>query len=93
MEDGVAKLLDGTGFAGSVCTADRLIKTMITIGDATVEQAVKMASANPARVMGIADRKGTLEVGKDADIVVFEVKDESVNVAATIVGGRMVYKA
>ena len=93
VEDGVAKLLDGTGFAGSVCTADRLIKTMITIGDATVEQAVKMASANPARVMGIADRKGTLEVGKDADIVVFEVKDESVNVAATIVGGRMVYKA
>lgn len=93
VEDGVAKLLDGSGFAGSVCTTDRLIKTMITIGGATVEQAVKMASANPARVMGIADRKGTLEVGKDADIVIFEVKDDSVNVAATIVGGRMVYKA
>ena len=94
VEDGVAKLMDGSGFAGSVCTTDRLIKTMITIGDATVEQAVKMASANPARVMGIADRKGTLEVGKDADIVIFDVQDDkSVNVAATIVGGRMVYKA
>ena len=93
VEDGVAKLMDGSGFAGSVCTTDRLIKTMITIGGATVEQAVKMASANPARVMGIADRKGTLEVGKDADIVIFDVKDDSVNVAATIVGGRMVYKA
>ena len=93
VEDGVAKLMDGSGFAGSVCTTDRLIKTMITIGGATVEQAVKMASANPARVMGIADRKGTLEVGKDADIVIFDVKDDNVTVAATIVGGRMVYKA
>lgn len=93
VEDGVAKLMDGSGFAGSVCTTDRLIKTMITIGGATVEQAVKMASANPARVMGIADRKGTLEIGKDADIVIFDVKDDNVNVAATIVEGRMVFKA
>ena len=88
IENGVAKLLDGSGFAGSVCTADRLVRTMITIGGVTMEQAVKMASANPARVMGILDRKGTLEVGKDADIVIF---DDNVNVAATIVRGRKVY--
>lgn len=89
IENGVAKLLDGSGFAGSVCTADRLVRTMITIGGVTLEQAVKMASANPARVMGILDRKGTLEVGKDADIVIF---DDNVNVAATIVCGRKVYE-
>lgn len=89
VENGVAKLLDRSGFAGSVCTADRLIRTMITIGGVTMEQAVKMASANPARVMRIADRKGTLEVGKDADIVIF---DDNVNVAATIVCGRKVYE-
>lgn len=88
IENGVAKLLDGSGFAGSVCTADRLIRTMITIGGVTMEQAVKMASANPARVMGILDRKGTLEIGKDADIVIF---DDNVNVAATIVRGRKVF--
>ena len=88
IENGVAKLLDGSGFAGSVCTADRLVRTMITIGGVTMEQAVRMASANPARVMGVLERKGTLEVGKDADIVIF---DDNVNVAATIVCGRKVY--
>lgn len=88
IEDGVAKLMDRSGFAGSVCTADRLIRTMTTIGGCTLEQAVKMASYNPARVMGIADRKGSLEVGKDADIVIF---NDYIDVAKTIVGGRVIY--
>lgn len=89
VENGVAKLLDGSGFAGSVCTADRLIRTMITIGGCTLEQAVQMASLNPARVMGVADRKGSLEAGKDADIVIF---GDNVEVFATIVSGRKVYQ-
>ena len=80
--------MDLSGFAGSVCTTDRLIRTMTTLAGVTVEQAVKMASYNPARVMGIADRKGSLEVGKDADIVIF---NDNVDVAATMVGGRVVY--
>ena len=89
VENGVAKLLDRSGFAGSVCTADRLIRTMITIGGCTLEQAVQMASLNPARVMGVADRKGSLEAGKDADIVIF---GDNVEVFATIVSGRKVYQ-
>lgn len=89
IEGGVARLMDRSGFAGSVCTADRLVRTMITIGGCTLEQAVKMVSANPARVMHVADRKGTLELGKDADIVIF---DDYINVAATIVCGRKVYE-
>lgn len=89
IEGGVARLMDRSGFAGSVCTTDRLVRTMITIGGCTLEQAVKMASANPARVMHVADRKGSLEVGKDADIVIF---DDDINVAATIVCGRKVYE-
>ena len=88
IEGGVARLMDRSGFAGSVCTTDRLVRTMISIGGCTLEQAVKMASFNPARVMGVSDRKGSLEVGKDADIVIF---DDNINVAATIVGGRKVY--
>lgn len=88
IEGGVARLMDRSGFAGSVCTTDRLVRTMISIGGCTLEQAVKMASFNPARVMGVSDRKGSLEVGKDADIVLF---DDNINVAATIVGGRKVY--
>ena len=89
VENGVAKLLDRSGFAGSVCTADRLIRTMITIGGCTLQQAVQMASLNPARVMGVADRKGSLEAGKDADIVIF---GDNVEVFATIVSGRKVYQ-
>ena len=90
IEGGVARLMDRSGFAGSVCTTDRLIRTMTTIGGCTLEQAVQMASLNPARVMGIADCKGSLEAGKDADIVIF---GEDVVVHATIVGGRKVYQA
>lgn len=89
VENGVAKLLDRSGFAGSVCTADRLVRTMVTIGGCTLEQAVHMVSLNPARVMGVADRKGSLEVGKDADIVIF---GDNVEVFATIVSGRKVYQ-
>ena len=88
IEDGVAKLKDRSGFAGSVCTTDRLIRTMTSLAGVTVEEAVHMAAYNPARVMGIADRKGSLEVGKDADIVIF---NDNVDVSATIVGGRVVY--
>lgn len=89
VENGVAKLLDGSGFAGSVCTTDRLVRTMITIGGCSLEQAVQMTSLNPARVMGVADRKGSLEAGKDADIVIF---GDNVEVFATIVSGRKVYQ-
>ena len=89
VENGVAKLLDGSGFAGSVCTTDRLVRTMITIGGCSLEQAVQMASLNPARVMGVADRKGSLEAGKDADIVIF---GDNVEVFSTIVSGRKVYQ-
>ena len=59
-------------------------------GGCTLEQAVQMATLNPARVMGIADRKGSLEAGKDADIVIF---GDNVSVYATIVAGRKVYQA
>lgn len=90
IQNGVARLMDLSGFAGSVCTTDRLVRTMISIGGVTLEQAVQMASLNPARVMGVADRKGSLEAGKDADIVIF---GDNVEVFATIVGGRKVYQA
>lgn len=89
IEGGVARLMDRSGFAGSVCTTDRLVRTMTTIGGCTLEQAVQMVSLNPASVMGIADRKGSLQAGKDADIVVF---GDNVSVYATIVAGRKVYQ-
>lgn len=88
VEDGVAKLMDRSAFAGSVATADRLVRTMVDIAGCTVCGAVRMITENPARVMGIYDRKGSLEPGKDADIVVF---DEDINVKRTIIGGKIIY--
>lgn len=85
VEDGVAKLLDRSAFAGSVATADRLVRTMVREAGCSISEAVRMITENPARVMGVADRKGSIEPGKDADIVVF---DDNVNVVHTIVGGR-----
>ena len=88
VEDGVAKLMDRSAFAGSVATADRLVRTMINEAGCSVLQAVKMITENPARVMGIYGRKGSIEPGKDADIVIF---DENVNVSRTIVNGKIIY--
>ena len=53
-------------------------------------EAVRMASLTPARVIGVDDRKGSLAVGKDADIVVFE---EDFTVWRTMIGGKWVYAA
>ncbi len=88
VENGVAMKPDRTGFAGSVATTDRLVRTMVKLAGVPLEEAVKMMSRTPARVIGVLDRKGTLEVGKDADIVVF---NDDIDIDKTIVGGRVVY--
>ena len=81
----MAKLPDRSAFAGSVAAADRLVRTMVREAGCSISEAVRMITENPARVMGLSDRKGSIEPGKDADIVVF---DDNVNVVHTIVGGR-----
>lgn len=88
VEDGVAKLMDRSAFAGSVATADRLVRTMVNLAGCSIEDAVKMITRNPARVMGISDRKGSLGVSKDADIVIF---DENINIRYTVIEGRIIY--
>ena len=88
VEDGVAKLLDRTAFAGSVATADRLVRTMVRTAGCSMADAVRMITENPARVMGISDRKGALKTGMDADVVIF---DENVNIKNTIINGKIVY--
>ena len=89
VEDGVAKLLDRSAFAGSVATTDRLVRTMTSIAGCSIPEAVKMMSENPARIMGVFASKGSLEAGKDADVVVF---DENINIRKTIIGGRVVFE-
>ncbi len=88
VEDGVAKLMDRSAFAGSVATADRLVSTMVKTAGCGISDAVRMLTANPAGVMGVLDRKGTIAPGKDADVVIF---DEDINVRRTIINGNIIY--
>ncbi|WP_018619606.1 N-acetylglucosamine-6-phosphate deacetylase [Spirosoma luteum] len=88
VEDGVAKLPDRTAFAGSVATMNRLVRNMVQLADVSLLDAVRMASTTPARIMGVDNRKGTLAVGKEADIVIF---DDQLTIHSTIMGGKLVY--
>jgi N-acetylglucosamine-6-phosphate deacetylase len=90
VEDGVAKLPDRTAFAGSVATANRLVRTMITMADVSLIDAIKMITYTPARILNIENKKGSLEPGKDADIVIF---DEGINIEKTIIKGKICYSA
>ena len=83
IEDGVAKLTDRKSFAGSVATADRLIRTMVFEAGVSVAEAVSMMTGVPAGILKL-EKKGRLEEGCDADIVVF---DEGIEVSKVIVGG------
>ena len=87
IEDGVCKLADHSALAGSVATMDRLIRTMVQKAEIPLADAVRMASETPARIMGVYDRKGSLQKGKDADIIVM---DEELNVRAVWTMGKLV---
>ena len=89
VEDGVAKLPDRSSFAGSTATADRLVRTMITLGGVSLTEAVKMITATPARIMRLQNKKGALTQGMDADVVIF---DEEINIKMTMVKGEIVYQ-
>jgi N-acetylglucosamine-6-phosphate deacetylase len=85
IEDGVAKLPDRSSFAGSVATADRLVRTMLRLTGCSLPDAVRMITATPARILGLQDRIGDLRPGMDADIVLF---DEDIHITETIIQGR-----
>jgi N-acetylglucosamine-6-phosphate deacetylase len=89
VEDDVAKLPDRSSFAGSVATADRLVRTMVTAGEVPLTDAIKMITATPARILGVSEQKGSLLDGKDADIVIF---DKNINILMTMVRGRVVFQ-
>jgi len=79
IEDGVGKVLDRQCFAGSVATSDRLIRTMHNLAGVDLINISKMASATPAKVMGLCDR-GTIEIGKRADLVLMNENLETESV-------------
>jgi N-acetylglucosamine-6-phosphate deacetylase len=70
--DGVARLVEGGSIAGSTLTQDRAFKRAVTVDRIPVEDAVAALSANPARLLGLHNRIGSLEPGKDADLVLLD---------------------
>ncbi len=88
VEDGVAKLPDRTAFAGSVATTDRLIRTMMQLAGVSLPVAVQMLTATPARIAGVAAKKGQLKKGMDADIILF---DDDIHVSLTMIEGRIIF--
>ena len=89
VEQGIALMPDRSCFAGSVATTDRLVRVMVYQAGLPVWEAVRMMTLNPARFIGSDDRKGSLEIGKDADLVLF---DEDIAVQSVYIKGQCAYQ-
>ena len=85
IENGVCVLADGSAIAGSIATMDRVIKVAVTEAGLPLEDVARMVSETPAKIMGVYDRKGSLERGKDADIIMM---DGDLNLTGVIQMGR-----
>lgn len=75
--------------AGTALTMNRAVKSIVESTSTSLSDAVRMASLNPAKLLGIDQAKGSLEVGKDGDVVVTDV---DLNVHATVIGGTIVHQ-
>ena len=81
---GRATLVGCDTIAGSTLTMDRALRNVVAFCDVDVEAAARMASTTPAQLLGIADRKGTVAPGRDADLVVL---DPDLSLAGVLVRG------
>ena len=87
IEDGVCKLADRSALAGSIATMDRLIKTAVELAEIPLADSLRMASETPARIMGVYDRKGSIQRGKDADFIII---DSDINLRGVIAMGKTI---
>ncbi|WP_223593096.1 N-acetylglucosamine-6-phosphate deacetylase [Neobacillus bataviensis] len=88
VKDGKAVLADGT-LAGSILKLGHAVKNILTYTECSLEEAIEMASVNPAKQLNIFDRKGSIAAGKDADIVIL---DDKMEVVMTFCRGTLAYK-
>lgn len=86
IEDGVCKLADRSSLAGSIATMDVLVRTMVKAG-ISLGDVITMVSETPARIMGVDDRKGTLQKDKDADLLIL---DRDLNIRAAWAMGNLI---
>jgi len=87
VKEGQALTADGK-LCGSLLTMNRAVQNVNTLVGRPLREAITLATLNPARSLAIADKKGSLEVGKDADIVIC---DPSLKVFRTILEGKTIY--
>lgn len=87
-EDKVMKLADRSALAGSVATLSDCVRNMYKCIGTPLYSAVKMASLTPATVCGYADRKGKIQKGYDADLIMF---DDEINVKSVMTNGNIIY--
>jgi N-acetylglucosamine-6-phosphate deacetylase len=90
VEGGVARMLDNSGFASSTVRMIDLVRNAVEALGLDLEAAVRRASLIPATIAGVADRKGSLEPGKDADLVLLETRPR-LEVRKTILAGEVSY--
>jgi N-acetylglucosamine-6-phosphate deacetylase len=89
VKEGAVRLADGT-LAGSCLTLDQAVRNIAKFTGRPLAECIQMATLTPARSIGISDRKGSLEPGKDADVVLLT---PDLQVKATMVMGKVVYRA
>ncbi len=87
--NGVKCLLEDGTIAGSVLKLNDAVKNFSANTNLPFWKVVSAASLNPARAIGVDDRKGSIEAGKDADII---ITDADFNIVKTIIGGEIRYE-
>jgi len=86
----VAKLLDRKSFAGSVATMEQCVRNVVQLIGLSIRDALKLASWNPAHMLGIERERGAIAPGMKADVVVM---DPTFRVRMTMVEGKVVYRS
>lgn len=84
-----ARLLDGT-LAGSILKLNQAVRNLLKYTDLKIFEAVALASLNPAKLLHMDQVKGSIEIGKDADLVIF---DEELNIKRTLSAGETIYQS
>ena len=85
-EDGAMKLSDRSALAGSVATLKDCVRNMYKEVKIPLYEAVRMASLTPAEVIGFGNKKGKIEKGYDADLIIF---DDNINIKSVITNGNI----
>ncbi|SKC35757.1 N-acetylglucosamine-6-phosphate deacetylase [Maledivibacter halophilus] len=86
VKDREARLESGA-LAGSTLTLNKAVYNMVHLVGVSLNEAVQMASLNPAKAIGIDNYKGSIEIGKDADIIAF---NENLDVSFVMVEGHVI---